>query len=139
MPEKIMMRLNKDFEGGFWAVDPAEPDSNDYQPVQAIYEITPYGMMLASLASCTAQIVHAYAKNHEIALDEVEFKLAYHHSEEQSENKEQNNLQGDRITEQVQFHGDLTKQEMERLFQVAHHCPIERVLKDGIIIKSELE
>lgn len=103
MPEKIMMRPNKDFEGRFWAVDPAEPDSDDYQPVRAIYEITPNGMMLASLASCTAQIVHAFAKNHEIALDEVEYKLAYHHSEEQSGNKEQNDLQGEKSQSRSNF------------------------------------
>ncbi|MFL7812503.1 MAG: OsmC family protein [Anaerolineales bacterium] len=139
MPEKIMMRLNKDFEGGFWAVDPSNPDSDHYQPVQAIYDISPYGMLLASLAGCTAQIVHTFAKNHSIEMDEIEIKLRYQHPDEEPEPSE---IEGSssrhgKITEQIQFIGDLSNSEKDKLFQVAQHCPIENLLEDGIIIKSQ--
>lgn len=84
MSEKVFVRQNKNFEVSFWAVNPEKPDSDDFQPVHALHEVTPYGMLLISLATCTAQVVLTYAQH------------------------------------------------------LAHHCPIEKIYKQGIQIHSEL-
>ena len=67
MTEKMIIRQNKDWQVGFWATDPNDPESEEFQPVHGLHEITPYGMMLASLGSCTAQVVLSYAQHHQVA------------------------------------------------------------------------
>jgi putative redox protein len=139
MTEKIIVRQNKSFEVGFWAVDPNQPDSDDYQPVQGLHEVTPYGMMLVSLATCTAQVVLSYAQHHGVNLDEVEFRLQYERFyQEDCENCENINQYGEKIHKAITFLGDLTEVEKMKLFRIAHQCPIEKIFKQGIEINSEL-
>ena len=77
MSEKVIVRMNTNFEVGIWAVNPNEPDSDNFEPINQIYELTPYGMMLASLADCTGQVVISYARHHDVGLQEVELKAEY--------------------------------------------------------------
>lgn len=58
MSEQVIVRQYKSFETRFWAVDPNQPDSEDFQPVERLHELTPYSMLLVSIAACTAQVVH---------------------------------------------------------------------------------
>lgn len=139
MSEKVIVRQNKNYEVGFWAVDPNQPDSQDYQPVQGLHEVTPYGMMLISLATCTAQVLFPYAQHHDVALDEIEFSLTYDRIyQEDCENCQQINQFDEEINEEITFFGELSDSEKEKLFKIAHHCPIEKIFRDGIDIHSEL-
>jgi putative redox protein len=139
MSEKIIVRQNNKYEVGFWAVDPNQPDTDEYQPVQGLHEITPYGMMLVSLATCTAQVVLPYAQHHGVDLEEVEFRLTYDRTyKEDCENCEHINEYKEEINEQITFHGELSESEKEKLFRIAHQCPIEKIFRGGITIHSEL-
>jgi len=140
MSEKIIVRQNKDYQVEFEAVDPHQPDSEDFQPVHGLHEITPYGMMLVSLATCTAQVVLSYANHHGLKLEQVEFRMEYDRVyQEDCDNCQHINQYHEIITEQITFQGDLSSQEREKLFKIAHQCPIEKIFRNGIEIKSELK
>ncbi|MEJ2597997.1 MAG: OsmC family protein [Anaerolineales bacterium] len=139
MAEKVIVIQNDRFETGFWAVDPNQPESVDFEPVEHLHQLTPYGMLLASVASCTAQVVHSYAHHHDIALDEVELHEAYQRNyQEDSENSEGIDRYEECIEEQIAFIGDLTEDEGEKLFKIAHQCPIMKMVETGTEIKTEL-
>lgn len=139
MAEKIIVRQNKNYEVGFWAVDPEKPDSDDYSSVHGLHEITPYGMMLVSLANCTAQIVLAYAENHDVPLDEIELHMVYERDYlEDCENCERSGQFDEHIIEKIEFFGELSKDQKEKLFKIAHLCPIAKILQQGINIQEKL-
>ena len=138
MAEKVIVRQNKKYEVGFWAVDPEKPDSDDYSSVHGLHEVTPYGMMLVSLANCTAQIVMAFAANHNIALDEVELRMKYERNyTEDCENCESSSQYEELIIEEIEFFGDLSKDQKKKLFKIAHLCPIAKIFQNGINIQTE--
>jgi uncharacterized OsmC-like protein len=138
MAEKVIVRQNKNYEVGFWAVDPEKPDSDDYSSVHGLHELTPYGMMLVSLATCTAQIVLAYAENHNVPLDEIEFHMGYERNYlEDCDNCEQINQYEEHIIENIEFIGELSKDQKEKLFKIAHLCPIAKIFQQGINIQTE--
>ena len=76
MAEIVVHRMRNTFEAEFETADTDSPHAADRElkPVHAIHELTPYGMMLASLAACTTVLLHSYARNHGVRLDEVEIR-----------------------------------------------------------------
>jgi putative redox protein len=131
--------MNNRYETGFWSIDPNQPEAEDFQPVQGLHELTPYGMLLASLASCTAQVVLTYAQHHDIPLEEVELHQAYQrHYQEDCENCEDIDRYDEHIQEQIAFVGDLDAGQREKLFKIAHQCPIAKMFETGIEIHTEL-
>lgn len=104
-----------------------------------IHELTPYGMLLASLGGCTAIILNTYAQNHGVAVHEVEVDLEYERVFAQDcidcEEIEQYTEQ---ITQRLTLRGDLSDKDRAKLFHIAHQCPIDRMLQAGIRIESTL-
>jgi putative redox protein len=139
MSEHLIVRQDHHFGTSFFAVDPNDLDVKEFQPVEGLHELTPYGMMLASLAGCTSILINSFAQNHHIPLDEVEIHLAYDRvfNEDCKDCDPQENFR-EQIHEEIFFHGKLTAQEREKLFQVSHHCPIHKIFEEGIQIQSEL-
>lgn len=139
MSERIVFKQNDQFQVEHYASDPREPDSDEVHPVQGLHEVTPYGMMLFSLAACTAQVVMSYAEHHQVPLREVEFDVSYDRVfEEDCDNCEDIDRYREKIVETMEFAGDLTDEEEQKLFRIAHQCPIEKMYKEGINIESEL-
>lgn len=135
MTEKIIIRQNKRYAIEFWAVDPNQPESSDYERVSGLHEVTPYGMMLFSLAGCTAQVVLSYAAHHGISLEEVEIRAVYERSfVEDCVDCENINRYEEKITEEIAFFGELKEDEPAKLFKIAHQCPIEKMYKQGVPI-----
>jgi uncharacterized OsmC-like protein len=139
MSEKVIIKQNNQYQTNFWAIDPNKPGSEEFKPVERLHELTPYGMLLASLADCTAQVVHAYAHNHNIPLREVELREAYHRNyREDCDNCEDIDHYEEHIEEQIAFQGELNEDTREKLFKIAHQCPIMKMLETNIEIESEL-
>ena len=139
MTEKVVIRQNNKFEMGVWAVDPEEQESEELQAVAHIHDLTPYGMLLASLGSCTAIVLHTYAQNHGVDLEEVEVQLQYERVfEEDCENCEEIERYDEQIEEEVVLSGDLGSEEYGRLSRIAHQCSIYKMLDSGMRIKSHL-
>ena len=139
MSEKVIIKQNNRYQTNFWAVDPNKPGSEEFKPVERLHELTPYGMLLASLADCTAQVVHAYAQNHGIPLREVELREVYHRNyREDCDHCEGIDRYEEHIEEQIAFQGELNEDTREKLFKIAHQCPIMKMLETNIEIESKL-
>ncbi len=137
MSEKVIIRQTRDYETGFMALDPDAPASDRPRPVSNINELTPYGMVLAGLGTCTAFVVNTYAEHHGIAVDAVELKLDYRRTfKEDCEHCEEIDRYEDQINMAVSFEGNLTPEEQEKLFKISLHCPVHKMLKSGITVKS---
>lgn len=140
MGERVIVRMNSRFEAEILAVDPHLPDSDQLHPVEGILQLTPYGMLLASLGACTAIVLHTYAQNHDVDLAEVELHLQYARVfSEDCEQCEEVDQYAEQIAEKIVLSGELTPQERHRLFLVSRHCPIHRMLSQGIEVTSRLE
>ncbi|MGW8251396.1 MAG: OsmC family protein [Anaerolineales bacterium] len=139
MSEKVIVRQNANFEFGIWAVDPNQPDSDEFEPVVHIFELTPYGMMLAANAACTTQVVFSYAQHHGVNLEMMEILVEYErHFKEDCENCEGIDRYEEHLEENMSFIGDLTADEREKLFHIAHQCPIHKMYENGIEIRSAM-
>lgn len=88
---------------------------------------TPWELLLASLASCTAITIRMYAQRKEWTLDTVRVDA------------ERDSSSG-AITMRVQIAGpDLDQEACERLEQIAHKCPVVRAVQQGIEIDKQVE
>jgi len=141
MPERIVVRQKNTFEIEFLAADPHGDDARD-QPlklVSAIHELTPYGMMLAGLGSCTSILLHTYAQNHGVDLHEVELRLSYDRVfQEDCETCEEGQEYREQINKDVVLRGDLSPKERKKLFVISKLCPVHHILKDGVTTSSRL-
>lgn len=146
MGERIIVRQNSRFETEFLAQTPQEHSlaqeaetPGDMAPVADLRSLTPYGMLLAGLGSCTAVVLHTYAQYHGIGLHQVELRLAYDRvfAQDCKECETQDDYH-ERIEEEILLEGDLTSQERHKLLAISHHCPIYKMLKQGIEVRSRL-
>lgn len=139
MAERIIVRQDKNFRTLFLAADPEDPAAINFEAVEDIHQLTPYGMLLASLGSCTALVLHTYAQNHNIQLDEVELHLAYQRVfREDCEGCDEAEEYHEEITEHVKFCGNLPGTAREKLLRIAHFCPIYKMLDQGVEVKTSL-
>ena len=133
MGEKVIVRQNNQFEVEIKAQDPHNPDDPEFYPAEEIYQLSPYGLLLAGLGSCTTVVLHTYAQYHDVPLEEAEIHLEYDRvfaddckeCEEIEEYKEQ-------IAMEIALFGKLTPEERHRLFVISKHCPIHKMLTHGI-------
>ena len=135
MAEVVVVRQNAKFETEFLAADTtaAEPGERELRPVHALHDLSPYGMLLAALGSCTAVLLHSYAQNHQVKLEEVEVCASYDRVfAEDCEKCEEEGKYTERINAQVAFVGDLTAAERNKLFLISKHCPVHKILHEGI-------
>jgi putative redox protein len=139
MGEKVIIRQNSQYNTKIFGTDPEEPKSKELHPVKNIYDLSPYGMLLASLGSCTAVLLNSFAENHGLDLTEVEVQLEYKRSfKEDCKNCEEIEKYEDRIDDEIKLIGNLKQEEREKLFLVSRHCPIHKMLKGGIEVRSKL-
>ena len=71
MSERVIVTQDKNFQTHFLAQNPENEDHEELQDIFHIHELTPYGMLLASLAACTAIVVTAYAPHPALPLDAI--------------------------------------------------------------------
>jgi putative redox protein len=140
MGERVIVRQYSDFVTEILAVDPHDPQSDEFVEVQYVHQLTPYGMLMASLASCTAIILHTYAQHHGIVLDAVELRLNYDRIfAEDCAECEMIEEYREHIDEAISLVGDLSDRDRNRLYAVSRHCPIHKILTNGMEVESYLE
>lgn len=88
----------------------------------------PAALLLASLGSCTAITIRMYADRKNLNLDAVKIDLAICKEEEMSKET--------RISRKIEFVGDLTEEERQRLLVIADKCPIHKMLSNPITIET---
>lgn len=136
MAEKIVVLQSKQFETSFWAPD---PESDAFRPVEQINALTPCGMLLASLGSYTAMVLHTYAQNHGLDLQDVELRLQYGRPfTDDWENSGENGRHQEPIEEEIVLYGRLSSAEHDKLLDIAHQCSIHKILNSEMEVKSLL-
>jgi uncharacterized OsmC-like protein len=139
MAERVILRQNRHFETEFLSNDPHNPDSTELKSTTQMYELTPYGMLLAGLAGCTSVLLHTYAQNHGLDLREVELRLTYERVfEDDCESCEEIEHYTEQIEEEILLIGELDELQREKLFLVSKQCPIHKIVEDGIEVHSSL-
>jgi uncharacterized OsmC-like protein len=136
MEEKVLIRQNKAFNVAYMAPDPRDPESGTLKQVQSLHEVTPYGMLLTGLGSCTADVLITYANHHAIPLEEVELRLEYHRSyKEDCKDCVGIDRYEEKIFLELEFFGEsLQPQDRKKLAHIALQCPIHKMLHRGIDI-----
>lgn len=138
MSEKVIIRQKRNYETTYMALDPEAKAGEKPRPVSNINELTPYGMVLAGLGTCTCFVVTTYAEHHGLRVDAVELRLAYQRSfKEDCAHCEEIDKYEDLIHMTVSFEGNLTAQERDKLYKISLQCPVHKMLKSGIRVKSE--
>ena len=88
----------------------------------------PHELIEAGLAACTILTCQLYANRKGWPLKSTEVKV-----EITSESKEKTVFH-----RQIQFVGDLTSEQRERLLEIANKCPIHNLLMSSVEINTEL-
>jgi len=139
MGEHVVVRQDRDFVTDILAADPHATESEELHEVHEVHELTPYGMLMTSLASCTGIVLHTYAQHHGIDLQEVSFDLHYDRIfADDCADCEDIETYREHIDEAISLSGDLTDRERDRLYAVSHHCPIYKILTGGMEVDSHL-
>ena len=135
MAELVVVRQKSNFDTDFFTADTDSPvpEQRELHHVHAIHELTPYGMLLAGLGSCTTILLHSYAQNHGVDLDQVELRMSYDRAfDEDCEHCEEAGEYTEKISAEVELQGDLDERMRNKLFLIAQHCPVHKILHNGI-------
>ena len=94
---------------------------------------TPEEVLLGALGSCMAMTAKMYANRKGWALEKVEVTLSL----QRFNGKDYANYSGDaafvhEVTEDIQFFGDLDADQLARLKEISHKCPVRRVLANPV-------
>jgi putative redox protein len=89
--------------------------------------MTPYNLLLASLASCTVITLRMYINRKMWVIDEIRIKLELFKTSE-----------GIFIDNKLEFSGELTDTQRARLITIADACPIHKILVGNITINTSL-
>ena len=117
---------------GLIADEPLDVGGDDFGP-------SPYELLSASLASCTAMTLQMYARRKKWDLKEVEVHIShgkkYMNDCSACENK---GARIDHFNRMIEIEGDLTREQVERLLEIADRCPVHRTLHGQVEITTEL-
>ena len=132
MSERVVVYQDKSFRTSFRAADPNEEDNSIIETVMHLHNLTPYGMLLASLGACTAIVVNTYARNHGIPLRGISVDVFRNYRVKVLENNYE-----EVIREKVEFEGDLDESQLKRLHKVVKACSVRRLLENGMRVISD--
>ena len=90
----------------------------------------PGELLLSSLGACTAITLKMYADRKKWPVENIEVELRFNSA-----------AKPDPLTTvidmEVHFTGDLSPEQLTRLMQIAHSCPVHKVLSNPILINTK--
>ena len=102
---------------------------------------SPYELLNAGLAACTAMTLKLYAQRKKWDLQEVYVYLSHakrHVQDMNMDGDKSKNTHLDHIAKKLKFVGDLSEEQKLRLAEIASRCPVHRTLKGEVIIDTTL-
>ncbi len=96
----------------------------------------PYTLLLAALGSCISMTVTLYARRKQWPLTGVTVRLRQKriHAKDCQECAEGSEGYVHRIERSVTFEGELSDEQIARLKEISHKCPVHRTLTAPIVI-----
>jgi uncharacterized OsmC-like protein len=87
---------------------------------------TPFELLCAALASCTAITLRMYAARKEWPLENVEITVEHEKVEQEIDGKTQ---RVDAFVQKIRLHGPLDETQKARLLDVAGKCPVHKAIE----------
>lgn len=112
------------------ADEPKDAGGDDLGP-------TPYDLLAASLATCTAMTLKMYAKRKEWALNEATVHVKHERIHHEDSSSGQHN-KVDQFTREIRVEGNLDESQVQRLLEIANRCPVHRSLENKIEIETSM-
>lgn len=99
---------------------------------------SPYGLISAALASCTAMTLHSYAKLKGLQVREIRVLVRHDkvHEIDCEHCVEDANAKVDQLERTIWIEGDIAGDVRTRMMQIADSCPVHRSLRAGMRIVS---
>ncbi len=137
MWQKVAVRQYSNFQIEFRATDPEGSEPEGMKTVETVYDLDPYNMLLASLGACTTIVLHTYAHNRGINLEQADITLEYKRNfKEDCENCENIEQYDELIEQRLSLKGDFTPEQKKKLDFISEKCSIHKMLESGIKIRS---
>ncbi len=123
------IQLNKHF---LIADEPESIGGDDFGP-------SPYELLISSLAACTVMTVKLYAQRKKWDVKEVYVYMSHKkiHVKDMSDGSG-STQRLDHISKRLEFKGDLTVEQKDRLIEISGRCPVHRTLQSEVLIDTIL-
>ena len=97
---------------------------------------SPYGLISAALASCTAMTLHSYAKLKGLAVRDIRVLVRHGrvHEVDCEHCMEDAAAKIDQLERTIWIDGDIADGVRTRMLQIADSCPVHRTLRSGMRI-----